>query len=99
MVVTASIFLGSLVAFTSATSTACPGMFVRSSKLDTSAGFAHQGAAPANKSIPLRVALVQNNIAGLEKAFNDVSTPSSNYRKHLSKENVYVYIHLCIQGF
>jgi len=53
------------------------------------AGFAHLGAAAADKFIPLRVALVPNNIGGLEKILNDVSDPSSpNYGKHLSKEKV-----------
>ncbi|KIM73807.1 hypothetical protein PILCRDRAFT_92879 [Piloderma croceum F 1598] len=69
MVVIATIFLGSLSAFASATPTACPGMFICLSKLDALAGFTHQGAA---KSILLHVALVKNNTAGLQKAFNEV---------------------------
>jgi tripeptidyl-peptidase I len=94
------IFLGSLIAFTSATPTSRSGMFVRSSRSDVPAGFAHQGVAPADKSIPLRVALIQSNIGGLEKALDDVSNPSSpNYGNHLSKEEVYVFLHLCLRVF
>ena len=72
-------------------------MFVRSSRSDVPAGFVYQGAAPADKSIPLRIALVQNNIGGLEKALEDVSNPSSpDYGNHLSKEEVYLFVHLCV---
>jgi tripeptidyl-peptidase-1 len=89
MVVIASIFLGSLIALTSATPTARSGMLVRSSRSDAPAGFAHKGAAPSDEFIPLRIALIQNDMAGLEKALYDVSTPGSpNYGKHLSKEEV-----------
>ena len=100
IVISTSILLCSLVALTSATSTACSGMIVRSTRSDVPVGFVHQGPAPGDKSIPLRIALAQNNIAGLEKALYDVSTPSSpNYGKHLSKEQVCVYIHLGICWF
>jgi hypothetical protein len=34
-------------------------------------------------------------MSGLEKALHDVSSPNSpNYGKHLSKEQVYIYIYL-----
>lgn len=92
MVVIISIFIGSLIALTSATPTARSGMLVRSSRSDAPAGFVHKGAAPPDKPIPLRIALVQNDMAGLEKALYDVSTPSSpNYGKHLSKKQVHNY--------
>jgi tripeptidyl-peptidase-1 len=100
MVAITWMFLGSLIAFTSATPTSRSGMFVRSSRPDVPAGFAHQGAAPTDKSIPLRVALVQSNIGGLEKALDDISNPSSpSYGNHLSKEKVYVFLHLCVCVF
>lgn len=64
-------------------------MVVRASKPSIPEGFVVQNAAPADQNIPLRIALVQNNIAGLEKALYDVSTPgSANYGNHLSKEEV-----------
>src|ERR1700733_13258749 len=71
------------------TSGARSSMVTRSFKSDPPAGFALHGVAPADTSIPLRIALVPNDITGLEKALYDVSTPGSvNYRKHLSKEMV-----------
>ena len=63
-------------------------MVIHASK-DIPIGFAHQGAAPADQVIPLRIALKQTNIAGLEAKLYDVSTPgSANYGNHLSKEEV-----------
>jgi tripeptidyl-peptidase I len=89
MIVINLVFLGSLIALVSATPTARLGMVVRSSKFEAPKEFAHQGAAPADKYIPLRIALVQNDI-GLKEALYDVLTPSSaNSGKHLSKEQVY----------
>lgn len=64
-------------------------MIVRASRSAVPSGFELVAAAPADQTIPLRIALVQNNIAGLEKALYDVSTPDSlNYGNHLSKEEV-----------
>ena len=90
MVVIKSAFLASLlVAIVTAGPMPRSDMVVRASKSVVPAGFEKLAAAPANQIIPLRIALVQNNIAGLEKALYDVSTPSSaNYGKHLSKEEV-----------
>ncbi|KAK7024068.1 subtilisin-like protein [Favolaschia claudopus] len=52
-------------------------------------GFVHSGAAPANKALKLRVNLVQNDIAGLERALNAASFPESpSYGQWLSKEDV-----------
>ena len=93
MVVITSVFLGLLqfVAVASARATPRAGMVVRASK-DLPEGFAHQGAAPADQVIPLRIALKQNNIAGLEAKLYDVSTPgSANYGNHLSKEEVWYH--------
>ena len=53
------------------------------------AGFVQSGPAPSDQVLNLRVALKQNNLAGLEKALYDISSPESqNYRKFLSKEEV-----------
>ncbi|KAF7974910.1 hypothetical protein HWV62_11073 [Athelia sp. TMB] len=94
MVVIKSAFLASLlVAIVSAGPMPRSDMVVRASKSVVPAGFEKLAVAPANRTIPLRIALVQNNIAGLEKALYDVSTPSSaNYGKHLSKEEVESYV-------
>lgn len=90
MVIIKSVFLASLLALVSAGPTARSGMMVRASKPDVPTGFVKVGTAPASQSIPLRIALVQSDIAGLEKALYDVSTPSSaNYGNHLSKAEVH----------
>ncbi|PIL33248.1 hypothetical protein GSI_04698 [Ganoderma sinense ZZ0214-1] len=52
-------------------------------------GFSHTGSADPNQTLKLRLALVQGNVAELERQLYDVSTPSSsNYGKHLSKSEV-----------
>lgn len=52
-------------------------------------GFTMGSAAPPDQTLDLRVALVNSDISGLESRLYDVSTPSSsNYGKHLSKEEV-----------
>lgn len=62
---------------------------IRSSRLEAPKGFVSLSAAPADRIIPLRIALVQKNITGLERALYDVSTPgSTSYGRHLSKEQV-----------
>ncbi|KAJ7700742.1 subtilisin-like protein [Mycena rosella] len=53
------------------------------------AGFVRSGAAPAAKTLNLRINLVQNNLAGLESALNAASFPDSPlYGQWLSKEEV-----------
>lgn len=89
MVVIKSVFLAALLALVSAKPTARSGMVIRASKSAVPAGFTKEAEVPADQTIPLRIALVQSDIAGLEKALYDVSTPSSaNYGKHLSKDEV-----------
>lgn len=62
---------------------------VHESRADIPAGFTLTGPAPSDQVLTLRLALVQNDPAGLVDALYDVSTPSSaNYGKHLSKEEV-----------
>ncbi|PCH35756.1 subtilisin-like protein [Wolfiporia cocos MD-104 SS10] len=52
-------------------------------------GYTLTGPASSDAMIDLRIALVQNDTAGLIDALYDVSTPSSSdYGKHLSKEEV-----------
>ncbi|KAI1783833.1 family S53 protease [Ganoderma leucocontextum] len=56
-------------------------------------GFSHTGSADPNQTLKLRLALVQGNVAELERKLYDVSTPSSsNYGKHLSKSEVHQLI-------
>ncbi|KAF8502565.1 hypothetical protein JB92DRAFT_2972837 [Gautieria morchelliformis] len=52
-------------------------------------GFLHTGPASDSTALNLRIALVYNDMAGLEKALYDVSTPSSSlYGQHWSKAEV-----------
>ncbi|KAF7969535.1 hypothetical protein HWV62_26981 [Athelia sp. TMB] len=93
MIAIRSVFLASLLVFASAGPTPRSGMLVRESKSTVPEGFVVKSAAPAEQTIPLRIALKQGDIAGLEKALYDVSTPNSpNYGKHLSKEEVEEYV-------
>ncbi|KAI0633274.1 family S53 protease [Trametes polyzona] len=51
------------------------------------------GPAPADATLDLRVALVQNDMAGLEKALMAVSDPASPLKgQHLSKEEVEAFV-------
>lgn len=64
-------------------------MFVLEQRSDIPIGFAKGSPAPATKVVNLRLALKQNDMAGLEKALYDVSTPGSElYGQHLTKEEV-----------
>ena len=65
------------------------GMTVHDSRDAPPAGFISVGPAPADAEINIQIALVSNDIPGLENAIYDVSTPTSpNYRKFLSIEQV-----------
>jgi tripeptidyl-peptidase-1 len=55
-------------------------------------GFTSKGPAPENAVLRLRIALVQNDIEGLQTKLMDVSTPSNlQYGQWLSKEEVRSY--------
>lgn len=52
-------------------------------------GFVSKGSASTDEVLNLRIALVQGDMAGLENALYDVSTPGSAlYGQHLTKEEV-----------
>ena len=72
-------------------------MLVRESRSSVPAGYVHSGAADADATLKLRIALVQSNPNGLVDALYDVSSPgSASYGQHLSKEEVrYLPILLC----
>ncbi|KAJ6540146.1 family S53 protease-like protein [Mycena vulgaris] len=56
-------------------------------------GFVSQGAAPADQTLTLRVALASNNVAGLEAKLASLATPgSSEFRKWLSKDEVKSFV-------
>ncbi|KAI9436209.1 family S53 protease [Lactarius indigo] len=56
-------------------------------------GFTSKGPAPGNAALRLHIALVQNDIKGLQTKLMDVSTPSSSqYGQWLSKEEVGTFV-------
>ncbi|KAJ7506898.1 family S53 protease [Mycena galericulata] len=88
----ASLFLVSLLSLAAA-GPAFQTLIVQESLESAPQGFASLGPADSSSSVNLRIALPSNDIAGLEKALLDVSTPSSsNYGKHLSKAEVNAYV-------
>jgi tripeptidyl-peptidase I len=84
-----------LVALVSVVSLACAkptphNLVVHERRESIPQGFVRNSAAPQGEMLNLRMALVSNNMPGLEKALFDVSTPSSDlYGQHLSKEAVW----------
>ncbi|KAJ6490995.1 family S53 protease [Mycena sanguinolenta] len=68
-------------------------MVVHESRAAPGAGFVQSGAAPAAQELTLRIALKQNNIAGLETELYKVSDPASEfYGQHLTLEEVAEYV-------
>lgn len=64
-------------------------MEVHESRDQPPAGFVHSGAAPADHPLKLRIALKQNDSAGLIDSLYSRSSPDSlQYGKHLSKDEV-----------
>ncbi|TDL24744.1 family S53 protease-like protein [Rickenella mellea] len=87
-----SLFLAVLLAMATATPVT-PNMVLHELRQTVPAGFSTVGPAAAEATLTLRIALAQNDMAGLENALYDVSTPSSPlYGQHLSKEQVEAYV-------
>ena len=64
-------------------------MTVHESRDSLPEGFVKAGPASPDAVLSMRMALRQNNAAGLEKALIDVSTPGNAlYGKHYTKEQV-----------
>ncbi|EJD00678.1 family S53 protease-like protein [Fomitiporia mediterranea MF3/22] len=62
-------------------------------RTDIPDGFVKVGSAPADQVLNLRLALVNNNMNGLEEKLYAVSTPGSAlYGQHLSKEEVEEFV-------
>lgn len=63
------------------------------SLVNVPSGFSNRGPAPSNTTLDLRFALRPNNLSGLETVLYDISNPdSSNYGKHLSRQEVEAYV-------
>ncbi|KAF9480338.1 family S53 protease-like protein [Pholiota conissans] len=68
-------------------------LLVHEQRRDIPDGFVKSTPAPATKMLNLRIALTQGDMAGLEKALFDVSTPGSAlYGQHLTKEEVEAFV-------
>ncbi|THH29754.1 hypothetical protein EUX98_g4430 [Antrodiella citrinella] len=68
-------------------------MQLHESRSDVPAGFVKGSAASPESVLKLRIALAQNNPAGLTAALLDVSEPTSaNFRQHLTKEEVEAFV-------
>lgn len=79
------LFFASLIALASA-SPLFSQLTLHESRDGVPEGFVASGKPDPSTQLNLRIALVQNDPAGLEKALMDVSTPSSAlYGQHLSK--------------
>lgn len=84
-----ALFAVSLLALAYGKPTVPANLVVHDRRAAAPAGFVHSGAAPADKTLNLRINLVQNDIAGLESALYAASTPDSAlYGQWLTKEEV-----------
>ncbi|KAJ6622550.1 family S53 protease [Mycena sp. CBHHK59/15] len=87
-----SFFLASLLSLAAAVP-AAQTFIVQESLSSAPQGFAKVGVAADSAPVYFRIALPSKDIAGLEKALLDVSTPSSaNYGNHLTKEEVNAFV-------
>ncbi|KAJ6534138.1 family S53 protease-like protein [Mycena capillaripes] len=78
----------SIVAWAAAAS-----MVVHESRAAAPAGFVRRAVAPPNSMLTLCVALVSNNVSGLEDKLMSLSTPgSSNFRQWLSMDEVKSFV-------
>ncbi|KAF7368024.1 Tripeptidyl-peptidase sed3 [Mycena sanguinolenta] len=91
--VLATSFFASLLLLATAKLTAPRTMVVHESRAAPAQGFVQSGAAPAEQQLTLRIALKQNNIAGLETELYKVSDPASElYGQHLTLEEVTEFV-------
>ncbi|CAK5274504.1 unnamed protein product [Mycena citricolor] len=87
-----SLFFVSLISVAVA-SPAFKNFIVQESKPSAPAGFVSLGPADDSTVLNIRIGLPSSNVAGLEAALLDVSTPtSSNYGHHLSKSEVDAFL-------
>ncbi|KAJ7806645.1 family S53 protease [Mycena olivaceomarginata] len=91
--VLATSFLASLLLLVAATPRAPRTMVVHESRAAPAKGFVQSAAAPAEQELTLRIALKQNNIAGLETELYKVSDPTSEfYGQHLTLKEVTEFV-------
>ncbi|KAJ6579869.1 Pro-kumamolisin, activation domain-containing protein [Mycena sp. CBHHK59/15] len=91
--VLAATLIASLLLLASAKPMDRRSMVVHETRDEPARGFVNSGIAPAVKEITLRIALKQNNIAGLETRLYEVSDPASAlYGQHLTAEEVATFV-------
>ncbi|KAJ6556721.1 Pro-kumamolisin, activation domain-containing protein [Mycena sp. CBHHK59/15] len=91
--VLAATLIASLLLLASAKPMDRRSMVVHETRDEPARGFVNSGIAPAAKEITLRIALKQNNIAGLETRLYEVSDPASAlYGQHLTAEEVATFV-------
>ncbi|THH29194.1 hypothetical protein EUX98_g4996 [Antrodiella citrinella] len=91
--VTAKLFIVSLFTLVMGNPLGRRSMQLLESRSDIPDGFVNSGAASPDSVLKLRVALAQNDPAGLTAALLDVSEPTSaNFRQHLTKEEVEAFV-------
>ncbi|KAF8186597.1 hypothetical protein K438DRAFT_1765363 [Mycena galopus ATCC 62051] len=85
--VLATSFIASLFLLVAAKPMAPRTMVVHESRTVPAKGFVQSAAAPAEQELTLRIAVKQNNIAGLQTELYKVSDPASEfYGQHLTLE-------------
>ncbi|KAJ7106773.1 family S53 protease [Mycena epipterygia] len=91
--VLATSFFASLILLAAAKPMAPLTMVVHESRAAPAKGFVQSAAAPAEQELTLRIALKQNNIAGLQTELYKVSDPASEfYGQHLTPEEVAEFV-------
>ena len=89
MVAAGLLFCAFFYSFALGWPTAHDTLHVHEKRSDVPSTFKYVGEADPSAMLDLRIALVQSDLAGLEAALYDVSTPGSkNYRQHLTKAQV-----------
>ncbi|KAF7344769.1 Tripeptidyl-peptidase sed3 [Mycena venus] len=91
--VLATSFFASLILLAAAKPMATRTMVIHESRAAPAKGFVQSAAAPAEQELTLRIALKQNNIAGLQTELYKVSDPASEfYGQHLTLEEVAEFV-------
>ncbi|KAF7319284.1 ATP-binding cassette transporter [Mycena chlorophos] len=89
----AGLVLATLVKLAAATPTRRDAMVIHERRAQPAKGFVNAGPADSSTQLQFRVALVPNNIAGLESELYAVSDPSSSrYGQHLTPDQVAEYV-------
>ncbi|KAF7319289.1 ATP-binding cassette transporter [Mycena chlorophos] len=93
VLLSASFVFAALVELAATTPTGRESMVIHERRAEPAKGFVNAGPADSSTQLQFRVALVPNNIAGLESELYAVSDPSSSrYGQHLTADQVAEYV-------